>query len=175
MATGQSRILICSGQDAADGISRLLSAWDTRMFSGARVAIKANFNSADPFPAGTDPETLRGIFSALADSGAKSMTLAERSGMGDTRTVLKSRGIFTCAEEFGCTVKIIDSFGTAEFVRILDPRYHWRQGFLIARDFIEADRIVSTCCLKTHRFGGYFTLSLKNSVGMIAKRDPKDA
>jgi uncharacterized protein (DUF362 family) len=32
--------------------------------------------------------------------------------------------------------------------------------------------VVQTCCLKTHRFGGHFTLSLKNSVGCIAKRVP---
>jgi uncharacterized protein (DUF362 family) len=29
-------------------------------------------------------------------------------------------------------------------------------------------------CCKTHRFGGHVTLSLKNSVGMIAKRLPGD-
>ncbi len=34
--------------------------------------------------------------------------------------------------------------------------------------------MVGTCCLKTHRYGGHFTLSLKNSVGMVAKRVPGD-
>jgi len=34
---------------------------------------------------------------------------------------------------------------------------------------------VQTCCLKTHRYGGHFTLSLKNSVGLAAKRVPGDA
>gem|GEM_PF-2478140 len=28
------------------------------------------------------------------------------------------------------------------------------------------------CCLKTHRFGGHFTLSLKNSVRMVARTGP---
>ena len=32
---------------------------------------------------------------------------------------------------------------------------------------------MQTCCLKTHRFGGHFTLSLKNSVGLVAKRLPR--
>jgi hypothetical protein len=36
----------------------------------------------------------------------------------------------------------------------------------------EAGAVVSTCCLKTHRFGGQFTLSLKNSVGAVAKYGP---
>jgi uncharacterized protein (DUF362 family) len=46
---------------------------------------------------------------------------------------------------------------------------HWEQGFAMARPALEADFLVQTCCLKTHRFGGHFTLSLKNSVGMVAK------
>jgi uncharacterized protein (DUF362 family) len=39
---------------------------------------------------------------------------------------------------------------------------------------LEADAVVQTCCLKTHRFGGHFTMSLKNSVGMLAKQVPGD-
>ena len=31
---------------------------------------------------------------------------------------------------------------------------------------------MSVCCLKTHQYGGHFTMSLKNSVGMIAKDAP---
>jgi uncharacterized protein (DUF362 family) len=49
---------------------------------------------------------------------------------------------------------------------------HWQQGFFFARPFLEAEALVQTCCLKTHRFGGQFTLSLKNSVGMVAKYGP---
>ncbi|MRS02729.1 DUF362 domain-containing protein, partial [bacterium] len=46
-------------------------------------------------------------------------------------------------------------------------------GFHFARPALEADAVVQTCCLKTHRYGGHFTLSLKNSVGMVAKRHPQ--
>jgi uncharacterized protein (DUF362 family) len=46
---------------------------------------------------------------------------------------------------------------------------HWQRGVLFPRLLAEADDIVQTCCLKTHRFGGHFTLSLKNSVGVVAK------
>ena len=49
---------------------------------------------------------------------------------------------------------------------------HWLKGFYMAKVFHDADKIVQTCCLKTHRFGGHFTLSLKNSVGLVAKKVP---
>jgi uncharacterized protein (DUF362 family) len=39
----------------------------------------------------------------------------------------------------------------------------------IPRRLLEAEAIVQTCCLKSHRFGGQFTLSLKNSVGLVRK------
>ena len=42
----------------------------------------------------------------------------------------------------------------------------------MAKVFHDADKVVQTCCLKTHRFGGHFTLSMKNSVGLVAKRVP---
>jgi uncharacterized protein (DUF362 family) len=51
---------------------------------------------------------------------------------------------------------------------------HWSQGFAIARPVLAADAIINACCLKTHRFGGHFTLSLKNTIGMVARYVPGD-
>ncbi|MFH0897413.1 MAG: DUF362 domain-containing protein [Candidatus Bathyarchaeota archaeon] len=42
----------------------------------------------------------------------------------------------------------------------------------ISKIFLEAEKVVQTCCLKTHRFGDHFTLSLKNSVGLVAEKVP---
>ncbi|MGA0199956.1 MAG: DUF362 domain-containing protein, partial [Prochlorotrichaceae cyanobacterium] len=48
------------------------------------------------------------------------------------------------------------------------------QGFAVARPALQAGAIVNTCCLKTHRYGGHFTLALKNTVGLVAKFVPGD-
>ena len=40
---------------------------------------------------------------------------------------------------------------------------------------LAADGVVQTCCLKTHRYGGHFTMSLKNTVGLVAKRVPGES
>jgi uncharacterized protein (DUF362 family) len=55
------------------------------------------------------------------------------------------------------------------------PGSHWQKGFAVARPVLEADGVVQTCCLKTHRYGGHFTMSLKNSVGLVAKWVPGDS
>jgi uncharacterized protein (DUF362 family) len=52
---------------------------------------------------------------------------------------------------------------------------HWSKGFAFARPALQAGAVVNTCCLKTHRFGGQFTLSLKNVVGLVAKHVPGDS
>jgi len=64
---------------------------------------------------------------------------------------------------------VLDELPARDWVAHPLPGSHWRRGVLFPRLLTEAEAIVSTCCLKTHRFGGQFTLSLKNSVGMVAR------
>jgi uncharacterized protein (DUF362 family) len=52
------------------------------------------------------------------------------------------------------------------------PKSHWADGFAVPRLLSEVDAVVQTCNLKTHRFGGHFTMSLKNSVGLVARTVP---
>jgi uncharacterized protein (DUF362 family) len=66
-------------------------------------------------------------------------------------------------------VQIIDfdELGANDWVEFNPPDSHWQNGFRIARPIIEAECLVMTCCLKTHQFGGIFTMALKNSVGVV--------
>jgi uncharacterized protein (DUF362 family) len=153
-------------------IDKMVSASD---FRGKRVALKANYNSSDEFPASTHIDTLTTIVKWLKDDAKASKTvLAERSGMGDTREVLENRGVFDLSRKLGFEVVVLDELGKDSWKRFEPEGSHWKRGFLFAKPFLEADGIVQTCCLKSHGFGGYFTMSLKNSVGMVAKIDPTD-
>ena len=134
--------------------------------------MKANYNSADPFPASTHIDTLRVLVETLKGAGANSITLAERSGMGDTREVLDQMGVFALSKELGFNAVVLDEVGKEDWIKVERPDTHWLKGFYMAKVFHDADKVVQTCCLKTHRFGGHFTLSLKNSVGLVAKRVP---
>jgi uncharacterized protein (DUF362 family) len=136
------------------------------------VALKANFNSADFFPASTHPDTLRAIVENLKYAKVGDVTLAERSGMDNTRRVLEYAGVFDLSEKLGFKAVVLDELAKEEWVKISRDGTHWLKGFYIAKPFLDADKVVQTCCLKTHRFGGHFTLSLKNSVGLVAKKVP---
>jgi uncharacterized protein (DUF362 family) len=92
--------------------------------------------------------------------------------MASTRAVMERKGIFRLAEELGFDILVLDELDAGAWERVKMPGSHWRRGFALARPALEADGIVQTCCLKTHRFGGHFSLSLKNSVGLVAARIP---
>jgi uncharacterized protein (DUF362 family) len=141
-------------------------------YSGKQVALEANYNSADPFPASTHLDTLRTIVVKLKGAGASGITLAERSGMGDTEQVLEQMGVLALSKELGFKAVVLNDVSKEDWLKVERGGTRWARGFYIAKVFHDADKVVSTCCLKTHRFGGHFTLSMKNSVGLVAKKVP---
>jgi uncharacterized protein (DUF362 family) len=92
--------------------------------------------------------------------------------MGNSRAVMENLGVFAMGEELGFDVVVFDELGAEDWELFTPSESHWEQGFGFARPILDADVVVQACCLKTHKFGGHFTLSLKNSVGMVAKTIP---
>jgi uncharacterized protein (DUF362 family) len=160
-------------RDRAAGVQRALQLLGLNPVQGKQVLLKPNFNSADPAPASTHPDTLRTLVEELWGMGALSITVAERSGVGSTRTVMEKLGVFEMAGELGFETLVLNELHAREdWVMIEPPGSHWKQGFPFARVYLEAETIVQVCCLKTHQYGGHFTMSLKNSVGMVAQSMP---
>lgn len=172
VACHENDVYLIKTHDRTFGINQLLEKFNLKGFSGKKVAIKANYNSADPFPASTHIETLEALVKNLNDVGASQLVMAERSGMGNTREVLEKMGVFDLSEKLGFEVVVLDEEEKESWIKISGDDNHWLRDFYISRIFMEADKVISTCCLKTHRFGGHFTLSIKNSVGLVAKKLP---
>jgi uncharacterized protein (DUF362 family) len=172
MADPLGEVFVLKTTDRATGIPALLDKFDLGGCSRKQVALKANYNSADPFPASTHIDTLRAVVQSLKGAGASDITLAERSGMGDTREVLEKMGVLALAEELGFKAIVLDEVGAEAWMKVEKGGTHWLKGFYFAKIFNDAEKVVQTCCLKTHRFGGHFTLSMKNSVGLVAKKVP---
>lgn len=166
------KVFITKSFDRNTCIRRLLGHFDLSQYTGKHVALKANFNSADPFPASTHLDTLQAIIKVLKEADPDDITLGERSGMGDTRVVLEEIGVMALSERLDFNVVILDELTKTGWIKIKRTNTHWLNGFYLAKLFVQADKVVQTCCVKAHRFGGHFTMSLKNSVGMVAKRLP---
>ena len=167
-----TRIAFVKTRDRISGLNRALDLLDLPPLHGKALFLKPNFNSADPPPGSTHNEILRGLVCSLHARGVSRISVGDRSGMGDTRSVMERKGIFRLAEELGFQTVVFDELDASGWKHVQIPGSHWKRGFAVARPVLDADGIVQTCCLKTHRYGGHFTLSLKNSVGLMAKQVP---
>ncbi|MFC1500532.1 DUF362 domain-containing protein [Candidatus Zixiibacteriota bacterium] len=155
-----------------EAIRRAVDLIGAPSFRGEYVALKPNFNSAHAFPGGTHADTLDVLVRLIRDAGADRVVVPDRSGMGNTREVYEEKGVFEQAEKLGFEAMPLHELPAEGWTAVEHPDLHWSQGYYLGSIFNEVDSIVQTCCLKTHGFGGHFTLSLKNTIGMIAADVP---
>jgi len=166
----RSRVILIKTDDHRDGVLRAIRQVDPIPLRGLSVVIKPNLNSSHRFPASTHEDTLRTLIEVCKAGGAREITIADRSGMGDTPRVIREKGVDVLAREAGVRVVPLETLPASEWTPRSIPGGHWQRGVLFPTLFERADAIISTPCLKTHRFGGHFTMSLKNSVGMVARQ-----
>jgi len=168
---GMTKVALVGTKDRRKGVREAIDLLGVKSFRGKSVVLKPNFNTADPTPGSTHDDTLRAVILALQQMGAKQITLAERSGPGNsTRAVMEKKGVFKLAQELGFRIVNLQEVGPEGWVKVEPKESHWSHGFHFPRIYLEAESIVQTCCLKTHAYGGHFTLSLKNSVGLVPLR-----
>ena len=167
-----TRVAFVKTRDRLTGVQQALELLGAGPFPGKHLFLKPNYNTADPSPGSTHSDTLTALVRWLQSQGAAGITVGDRSGMDKTRAVMERKGIFRLAEEMGFDALVLDELDAGAWERIRMPGSHWRRGFALARPALDADGIVQACCLKTHRFGGHFSMSLKNPVGLVAKQIP---
>ena len=153
--------------ERAAGLKTALELLGAASFEGQDVYLKGSFNSADPFPATTHLETLRHVSLYLKRGRCGRIILVERSGMGPTREIWEELGVPAVAKELG--VMLIALEETEDWRREEVPASHWSRGIEVPNFLNRETRVVQVANLKTHRFGGQFSSSLKNSIGLIAK------
>ncbi len=170
----RSRVALVRTADRHDGVRRALALLDLNGVDGRRVVLKPNFNSADPGPASTHPDTLAALVTELHECGARSITVGESSGPTNTRGVMEAKGVFDMAEDLRFDVVNYDEIEEGDWVRFGPAGTHWPEGFWLPRHVVGADYNVSVACLKTHQYGGVFTMSLKLSVGLTPKSIRRD-
>lgn len=169
-AMARTRVALVRTNDRKAGVRKAVALLGIAPCKGKDVLVKPNFNTSDPTPGSTHNDTLRELLALIRDMGGKGLTIADRSGPEPTPEVLKKKGIHELAAEFSAKVLDLDEMGPDGYKRFDPPGSHWQNGFLAARVVADAECVVATCCLKTHQYGGHFTMSLKNSVGIVPRK-----
>jgi len=171
----KSSVYIVAGKSRSEMLSELLDLYGRDTWrsgiTGKNVVLKPNFNSAHEFPGGSHPEMVELLMHEVQAAKPGKATLIDRSGMGNTAEVMNDLGIFDLGKKHGIPVIDHEKVPGTEMVKFELGGSHWSKGVEWPKLYTEADSIIQACCLKTHQYGGHFTLSLKNTVGMVNKYD----
>jgi uncharacterized protein (DUF362 family) len=166
MGADKSRVIFFQTEDRRQGVKTVLKSLKDDPIKGKNVLIKPNFNTADPAPGSTHNETLAALVEEAWKMGAKSVSVGDRS-FPPTLEVMEKKGILPLLEKLEAQVANFDDLPEKDWVEFKPKDSHWPDGFRIARPVLESEYLISTGCLKTHQFGGIFTLSLKLHVGVV--------
>ena len=166
MANPKSRVAIFRTEDRKSGVISSINTLKINPVKNKDVLIKPNFNTADPVPGSTHNDTLTALVEEVWKMGAKSVSLGERS-YPPTKEVMEAKGVIPLMEKLDVRIINFDDLADQDWVAVKPKDSHWREGFRIARPVLEAECLISTCCLKTHQYGGVFTMSLKLHVGVV--------
>lgn len=133
---------------------------------GDRVFLKPNFNTADPFPASSDPAFLKAVIELVYEAGASEVIIGDSSTMYlKTRSVMKKLGIFDFEKSLSPAPKVI-VFEEGRWLKKKIPNGEYLKSVSLPEILNNIDKLILLPCLKTH-FLGQFTGSLKLSVGFM--------
>jgi uncharacterized protein (DUF362 family) len=166
MAAKKTAVALKNTSNRKEGVQGSLKALGINPVKGKNVLIKPNFNTADITPGSTHNDTLTALVEEIWTMGAKTISLGERS-YPLTREVMEQKGVLPLMEKLNVKIINFDDLDKKDWVEVIPKDSHWKNGFRIARPVLEAECLVSTGCLKTHQFGGIFTMSLKLHVGVV--------
>jgi uncharacterized protein (DUF362 family) len=160
VATEDLKTDILKAVDMIGGFSKIVE-------DGDRVLLKPNFNSDDPPPASSDPKFLKAIVDLLFEHGAGKVTLGESSWQGlATRKALEKTGTIKALKDTHAEIAFFDE---ENYVGI-NVGGDYLKHVSLAETAIRADKIVYSCCMKTH-FRADFSLSLKLAFGFTKKSE----
>src|SRR5437870_10336640 len=165
-----SPVALVKNPDKSAALKRALELMEDLDFAQKGIYLKPDFNSPHGFPASTDPDMLRDVVTQLRERNCGRITVAERSGMGITREICEKIGIPDLAKRLDFSLLPLEELPAEQWRRALEEGSHWSKGVEVPDWLAAGAPVVQICNLKTHRFGGHFSASLKNSIGLVAKR-----
>jgi uncharacterized protein (DUF362 family) len=150
-------------------------AW---LSKGDSVFIKLALNSANPFPATTDPFSLFAMITLLKEKGAGKILVGDSSGVesvhwtkeknrGSSRENCRKAGLLKVIEESGAEGVFFEERGYDSYLP-MEPEgpHHWKEPVYVTNVVNEADHIVYLARVSSHVMGD-ITSGMKIGVGFL--------
>jgi uncharacterized protein (DUF362 family) len=142
----------------------LIGGFDKVISEGDKVTIKPNLNTADPYPASSDPAFIKALGEVILDAGASKIEIIESSTMRvSSRGVAEKIGLDVVADELDADLIFLDEH---DWVKVTFPRGKYLKSGSIGKPILDIQKLVLAPNIKTHFLAG-FTGSMKLFVGWI--------
>lgn len=137
--------------------------------SGQTVLIKPNVNTGDPYPASTNPEVVLEVIKMVWERDPKRVIVGDRSTRrADTLTEMRRNGVEQVTRDAKAELMCFDDM---KWVPMNPAKSaNWESGYHVPEAISQADHVINLPVIKTHG-GAWFTMSMKNFVGIIHPDD----
>ncbi len=168
--TAKTKVAMVRAADGIEAVNRAIEMAGGFDFiqPGQSVLIKPAMNSSNPFPATTDPAVVALVVGLCAKKGASRVAVADKPFFLKSATsVFRKSGIGPAAKKAGAEVIPIDKADWKDFR--LAAAKNWGGEFRFSAVPEKFDHVIYLPTVRTHKIAN-FTMSLKNSVGLLAPR-----
>lgn len=151
---------------------------------GDTVLIKLALNSANPYPATSDPWSLAFLIRMLKEKGAGNIRVGDSSGVetvhwskdkkkGASRKCCQKAGLLDIITQEGADAVFFEEAGYDAYLP-LQPEgvHHWKEPVLITSAVNETDHIIYLCRVSSHVLGD-ITSGMKIGVGFLREDSRK--
>lgn len=160
-ADGNLKTALEKSIELLGGINEVIS-------DGDKVTIKPNLNTADPYPASSDPDFIKALGEVILEAGASKLEIVDSSRMRlSTRTIAEEIGLDKVAESLDANLIFLEEH---EWVKVDFPRGKYMKSGHIGKPLLDIQKLIVAPCIKTH-FLARFTGSMKGFVGWVRARD----
>ncbi len=143
---------------------RLIGGFEKVISRDDTATIKPNLNTADPYPASSDPQFIKALGELILEAGAGKVKIIDSSMMRlSTREVAESMGLTEIAQELDAELIFLDEH---DWVKVDFPKGKYMRSGSIGRPLLDRGKTVLAPCLKTH-FLARYTGSMKLFVGWL--------
>lgn len=133
--------------------------------AGDRVLVKPNINTADPFPASSDPAFIQAVVELVVAAGASQVIIGESSTFyQNTIKNLEKLNLFEL-EKIDSRIKVV-SFDNGKWIKKKIVGGNFLKSISVPEILDQVDKIIFLPCLKTH-YIAKFTGALKLGVGLM--------
>lgn len=151
-----------------EAVVRELGGFSKFIKAGDRVLVKPNVNTADPFPASSDPNFIRAVVELALSAGAAGVVVGDSSTFyQNTRKNLEKLNLFEL-EKLDPRVKVI-SFDEGKWIK-KKIAGKFLKSVSVPEILEQVDKVIFLACLKTH-FITKFTGALKLGVAFMQPKE----